>query len=113
MEDRKEAKRWRTETNPQRPSCSSQCPEDFDWGWGWPGGPMICSATRSFMFWRMKASSRCGTSFQCVVSAALVRSCVASSLRCREAASVPAGSQVTAGDQWALHAVARCSAVRA
>ena len=50
---------------------------------------MICSATRSFMFCQINASSRCGTSFHCVVSAAFVRSCVASSLQCRGAASVP------------------------
>ena len=42
---------------------------------------MICSATRSFRFWRMKASSRCGTSFQRVVSATLLRICVASNLQ--------------------------------
>ena len=38
--------------------CRLQRPAAFDWGCGWPGGPMICSATRSFMFWRMKASSK-------------------------------------------------------
>ena len=57
---------------------------------------MICSATRSFMFWRMKASSRWGTSFQCVVSAAFVRSCVASSLQQRGIASVPPAPYVIA-----------------
>ena len=43
---------------------------------------MICSATRSCIFWRMKASSRCGTSFQRVVSATLLRISVASNLQC-------------------------------
>ena len=90
----------------QRLPCTPQCPEDFDWGCGWPGGPMICSATRSFMFWRMKASSRWGASFQCVVSATLLRICVASNLQgsshsFRQAAScLSSCGHATAASEW-------------